>query len=161
MWVREFEGIKFSLDIRGYNKPIKTDEEYKDDWCKVYFYVKLDKILNYLKVPSEILLSSELDHLITKIEDLLNDRLDDVVDMSFAEPDISFTFRPKYDLRNDPNIIFLGSGSRIVDISATMHIMFWNNTYATSNCISIYVDREDLTSLLDYLYEVVNKDVVK
>ena len=151
MWLKlDLGDIDFRFRISKYEK---SKNDYLDNWCKVDLTLKSQEWLNYNIVYQEVLLPCEVEELCDKIDDLLNDRLDELETLTCIEPDFEFILEPKYDIRNNPDVVYIRPGSEvIVDVYMEFIVSFWDKKGAlTANRLIMMLDREDLEKLLCYL----------
>lgn len=111
----DLDGIIVQLQIRNYNPELK--EDYCTGWCKVDFSFSSESWLNYSQDNSEVFLSSEVSDLYSDLERLLHDELTDIKELGMVEPDFFFRLHPKFDIRNDPKVLYVAPGHEIRDIS--------------------------------------------
>ena len=148
MWLKlDIDGILFHFRISGYRK---STEEWDGEWSKEDLALQSKEWLNYQITNDELLLMCEVEELKAKIEALLTDAIESVETMECIEPDLTFIFHPKCDLRNDPKYTYVAPGHEIVDIDMELSIAFWNEGL-TSNRLIMTIERSDLEKLLCYL----------
>ena len=80
--------------------------------------------MNYQREECEMLLSVEVVELAEKLSALVNDKIEDVTEVTFIEPDFVFILHPKKDLRDDDNYIQIKKGYEIEDIFLEWRIYF-------------------------------------
>lgn len=154
MWLKlDIDGIIFHFRISGYRK---STEEWDGEWSREDLTLQSKSWLDYQISNDELLLMCEVEELHSKIEALLTDKMLSVETMECIEPDLTFVFQPKSDLRNDPRYTYVAPGQEIVDIGMDLIIAFWNEEL-TSNRLTIAFDRSDLENLLCYLELVIGK----
>ena len=142
------DGMVVWLTISDYVS--SNREHWDDEWCSVDYSFSFQNCIDYGKNGDAVLLSCEVDELRGKIDDLLNDRIQEKQNLTFIEPDFEFVFLPKTDLRNDPSYTYIAPGHEIVDILVEWRVYLWNGGL-TDNYFSTTLDREDLVALRDYL----------
>lgn len=150
----DLHGILLQLKIKGYVP--STHDDWISQWCDVDFSFSSGSWLDYHRENDEVLLSCEVETLAESIEELLNDQLEDVTEISCIEPDFHFMLHPKRDLREDPKYTYVCEGYEIADIYMEWTVTFWNEGL-TDNYLSVRLDREDMHVLLVYLKYVIGK----
>ena len=90
------------------------------------------------------------------LERLLNNELNEIKEYQPCEPDLTFILNPKYDIRNDPNTIYVKPGFEIRDIKLQLRVNLWDDGL-TDNYFSITLYREDIDNLYTYLCYVTKK----
>lgn len=147
MWLNlNLDGIRLFFKVGGYHK---STEKWEDEWCDVEFTVQSDSWLNYAQ-SGELLLACEIEEMASAFGDLMQDKIQDISDLEFVEPDIKFVLEPKKDLRDDPRITYVKPGHEILDISAQMQISFWNG-WLTANYLSLAMGRTEISMFATYL----------
>ncbi len=155
MWLKlNLDGIIFHLRIRGYKK---TSKQWDDEWSQDDFSVLSGEWLNYQVFNRELLLMVEIEQLQARVEDLLSDMVMDEEEMEFIEPDLKFTFSPKFNVSDDQNFVFATSGKEILDVFMELRIALWNEGCLTGNELLLVLNREEIESLLCYLHLVTGK----
>lgn len=153
MWIRfNLEEMIFELKIENY----EPNQTVNGSWTKVSFNFKFENIINYSTENNEILLCCEIDELRDKFFNLLNDKLTEKVYYSCLEPDFEFILRPKFDVRNNPNLIYVKPGNEIIDIDMELRVNLWNNGL-TCNYFSTSFYREEINNLYLYFSLISNK----
>lgn len=156
MWLKlDLGGIDFRFRIEKYKK--STRENWDVEWCDVDLMLKSQEWLNYNIVSDECLLSIEVEELCDKIDALLNDKLEEPEIITCIEPDLEFHLYPKYDIRNNPDVVYIKPGSNtIVDVCMKLIVSFWHkNRGLTANQLQLYFNRENLEKLHCYLKYVI------
>ena len=137
MWIKlNLDGIDFHFRISQYEK--STQERWDVQWCSVDLTLQCTNCLDY-KISSEILLSCEVEDIRDNINRLLHNEIQDISELDFIEPDLTFVLIPKKD-----------TGHEILNVAANMHIHLWDDGL-TENYISVCFDRDNLKRLLTYL----------
>lgn len=141
-------GITLRLSIDNY---VPTDESNWDyEWCLVELSL-VGRFINY-RIRSAILLSSEVDILELRLNELLADQIIEITTLEFIEPELKFKFFPKRDLRKDPGIICVKPGYEIEDIAMSLGVAFWDDDGAlTKNTLNLMFYREEIEYLSTYL----------
>ncbi len=155
MWLKlDLGGIDFRFRISKYQKSI---DDWEDKWCKVDLTLKAQEWLNYNIVYQEVLLPAEVEELCDKIEALLNDKLEEPETITCIEPDLEFHLYPKYDIRNNPDVVYFRPDSNtIVDVDMKLIVSFWDKEgVLTANQLQLYFNRENLEKLHCYLKYVI------
>lgn len=153
MWIKfDLEGMRFDLKIDGY----RPNQDLDGEWTNVSFSFKFHNIIDYKIYNAEILLSCEVDSIIDDIKDLLDDKLEKSEEYEPCEPDLTFIFNPKYDIRNNPNVTYVAPGCEIQDINIELRVNLWDGGL-TSNYFSMTLDRKDIEKLYTYLCYVTKK----
>lgn len=153
MWIKfKLQGMLFELKIDGY----KPHQDIDGEWTKESFLFKFQNIINYKKDNSELLLCCEIDDLIENLKDLLNDKVSEIKEYGCIEPDFEFTFKPKYDVRNDPNCLYVKSGMEVEDIELQLKINLWSGGL-TDNYFSTTFCRKEIEQLYFYLLLITNR----
>ena len=154
MWLNlDLQGILVNLQIHNYQKVPKDD---CGTWCKVDFSFVTKPWLSYGNENDEILLCSEVDEIITILEKLVADQLQEPTEFGCVEPDFSFRFYPKKDLRNDPKYTYVAPGHEIVDVSMEWEVTLWNDGY-TANRLVLTLKRQKIEQLLSYLQLIAGR----
>lgn len=123
------DSIVMSMRINDYNKHYKDD-----DWLKV-------------------------DSFIDALSNLLTDRIEKESYFELTEPDLAFILKPKFDVRENENILYVRESFEIIDISMTMEVHFRDNEgVLTANYMSLDFDRDDIEHLLHYLKLISGKE---
>lgn len=152
MWLKlDLDGIDFRFRIEKYKKSTKNN--WDEEWCDLDLTLKSQEWLNYNIVSDEILLAFEVEKLCDKIEALLSDKLNEPEIITCIEPDLEFHLYPKYDIRNNPDVIYVRPDSNtIVDVDMRLIVSFWHkNGGLTANQLILAFNREDLEKLYCYL----------
>ena len=153
MWVKfDLQGMKLKFKVEKYI----PNQTINGKWAEISFSFEFQDVIKYSTSKNEVLLSSEVDHIRDYMEKLLEDKLDKEVIYKCIEPDFEFTFRPKYDVRNDPNIIWVKPGNEIQDIELKLKVNLWNKGL-TCNYFSTSFDRGKIEVFYLYLSLISNK----
>lgn len=154
-WLRlDLDGIIVQLKIERYER--SNRDRWDEQWCKVSFSFCSDDWLHYAKDDDEVFLSCEIEELAENLQKLMRDEFAELVEMECIEPDFSFSFYPKKDLRNDPHYSYVREGFEIVDISMEWKVAFWHDGL-TANWLTVTLDRSDMEHLLNYLLLVMGE----
>jgi len=145
-------GMKVSLGIKDYK--VSNRETWDSDWCRCDFVFKFGDIIDYQRFDNEVLLSDEVVDLEEKLSLLLEDKIDEVTEVKFIEPDFIFMLHPKRDLREDPKYTYIREGYEIEDILVEWKIYFWNGGL-TDNHLTVTLSRKHIVELRDYLKSVI------
>lgn len=137
----DLEGMKFELQIENYNKDYNQD----DNFIKATYSFEFKDIIKYRKENDEVFLSSEINKLRDYLKDLLDDKMDDIIDYNCVEPDFEFIFNPR-DKEND------------IDIDMELRLYLYN-PMLTCNYISVLFNRDNTEKL--YLYLSLITDQIK
>ena len=148
-------GIEIKLQINGYNPTNK--ENWDSEWCDCEFCFSSGNWLNYHKENDAVLLSCEVEELEKALTELLDNKLSEVKEIRFIEPDFVFALYPQSDLRNDPKYVYVQPGYEIQDIYLEWKVFFWYG-YLTDNYLTITLFREEIASLRDYLTLVIKRN---
>ena len=151
--ILDAEGINISFEIKGYKKTKDRDDPV---WCKCSCSFVSNKWLNYSIENSEVLTCGEVEYLLENLQKLLNGQLKEDLEIEFIEPDFSFELITEKDLREDERYTYIAKGYEIADIEAYWCIHFWDEGALTGNYLKIWLGREDIIKLRDYLKEIVN-----
>lgn len=156
MWFeRDINGIKIKLRINNYKYTNKKD--WDSEWCQCDFLFYSGSWLNYHKENDEIFLCSEIDYLIMLLTELLNNKIFEPKEFSFIEPDFTFMLHPIENLKDNPKYIYVKPESKFVDIYLDWKIYFWDNGTLTDNHLTLTLDRDEITSLRDYLVSITTR----
>ena len=149
MWLKlDLDGIEVSMQIKNYIE--STREDWDSEWCKTDFSFVSEDWLNYHRENYEVFLAREIEEIASRLDDLLHDRMEKPTEYECIEPDFSFVFRPKKDLRTDPRYTYVRPGEEIVDIDADWKVSFWHDGL-TANFLSVTLGHKDIEHLLVYL----------
>lgn len=153
MWVKfDLQGMKFEFKVEKHIPNQTIDGK----WAEISFGFKFKNIIKYSTYKNEVLLSSEVDDIRDYMEKLLEDKLDKEVFYKCIEPDFEFIFSPKYDVRNDPDVIWVKSGNEIRDIEMKLKVNLWNDGL-TCNYFSTSFARDEIEIFYLYLSLIINK----
>lgn len=153
MWVKfNLEGMKLKFKVEKYTPTQTIDGE----WAEISFSFEFQNVIKYSNNKNEILLNSEVDDIRDYMKKLLDDKLDEEVIYKCIEPDFEFTFSPKYDIRNDPETIWVKPGNEIQDIEMKLKVNLWDEGL-TCNYFSTAFDRETIKVFYLYLSLITNK----
>ena len=158
MWLKlDLDGIDFRFRIEKYKKSTKNN--WDEEWCDLDLTLKSQEWLNYNIVSDEILLAFEVEKLCDKIEALLSDKLNGPEIITCIEPDLEFHLYPKYDIRNNPDVVYVRIDSNtIVDVCMKLIVSFWHkNGGLTANELILAFDREDIEKLYCYLKYIIGR----
>lgn len=147
----DIDGTKLEFEIRNY-KPNCSTDDYGDNWCNVSLKVK-NQYLDYYK-SGEILECVDVDELLNLFEMLLNDELEEPTTIGSVEPDIEFKLYPKFDVRENKNVLYVKKGHEICDISVDMEIHFFLDGVLCGQFYTIALDRNDIKQFCKYLKQV-------
>jgi len=151
----DLNGIVVRLRITGYKPCGHCD--LVGEWCKVDYSFTADPWLNYHCEAAEVFSSSDIQCLADLTDRLLNDKLTEETCFECDEPDFAFTLSPKFDVRNNPNALYVASGHEILDIGMRWDVSFWNEGCLTANHLSVYLERADIENLQNYLDLIMGK----
>lgn len=153
MWVKfDLQGMKLKFKVEKYIPNQTIDGE----WTEISFSFEFQDVIKYSTSKNEVLLCSEVDDIRNFMEKLLDDKLEEEVHYKCIEPDFEFTFSPKYDVRNDPDVIWVKSGNEIRDIEMKLKVNLWNEGL-TCNYFSTSFDKEKIKNFYLYLSLITNK----
>ena len=153
MWIKfDLEGMKFELNIDKYYPNQNLDGRWTEVTCNFEF----SNVIKYKISHDEILLCCEVDEIRNSLERLLNNELNEIKEYQPCEPDLTFILNPKYDIRNDPNTIYVKPGFEIRDIKLQLRVNLWDDGL-TDNYFSMTLYREDIDNLYTYLCYVTKK----
>ena len=149
MWLRlDLEGIDFHFRITHYHP--STRGNWDCEWCNVDLSLIAPHWLDYHIDNQEIMLCCEVESLKNKIEALLEDRLTQVEQISFIEPDLSFVLRPREDLRKNPEVSYVAPWHEWTEVDADLEVHVWNHAL-TENRIVTGFSVDELKVVLCYL----------
>ena len=126
------EYTQFILEIERTHKDAKN---WDDKWCAVTLRVK-NAYLDYHTFNNEILLESEIEHLIKSFNKLVKGELKEEEHIEFIEPDLEFTLFPE---------------SSLVD----MRINFFENGALSANYYNLCLDVTEIKKILTYMNSVI------
>lgn len=153
MWIKfNLDGMIFELEIKNY-MPVQA---MNDSWVDVSYCFNFKNAIQCFSNNNEILLNWEVDEIRNYTEKLLNDQLDKTVNLECIEPDLNFIFKPKYDLRNDPNHLCINPGYEIEDIKIEIRVNLWCGV-PTANYFSTTMYRDNIELFYLYLSLVTKK----
>jgi len=150
----DLNGIVVRLRITGYKPCGHCD--FAGEWCKVDYSFTAEPWLNYHREAVEVFSSSDIQCLADLIDKLLNDKLTEETCFDCDEPDFEFTLSPKFDARNNPNVLYVAPGHEILDIGMKWDVFFWNHGL-TANHLSVYLNRVEIENLKNYLNLVMGE----
>lgn len=140
MWIKlNSDGLKVELKIEKYIPNQTIDGE----WTSVSFNFEFQDIIKYTKNDSELILCSEVDDLISYMENLLENKLTQKEEYGCIEPDFLFVFNPKK--LNPP-----------IDASMELKINLWHGGL-TCNYFSTTFGIEEIEQLYLYFLLISNK----
>ena len=151
----DIDGIKIELQIRDYKSPKNDDDKY-DSWCELDYSFTSGEWLNFNKKNDSMLLSFEIDDLVEGLTQLLDNKITNICEISFLEPDFEFILYPVSDLRDNPDVIYVKPGHEMIDISLEWRVFFYHQG-VTANFLTVTLDRDEIKQFLDYLISVQNK----
>lgn len=145
-----FDDTNFIFEVSGYDT--EYDKEYSDDyWCEVSVIIK-NRNFRYKKIRSELLLYEEIDIIKSNLKALLNNEIKEVQELGFIEPDLFMMLYPKFDKRNDPNLLYVKEGCEIIDICLKIEINLTESRgFYTGQKYTLFFGREQIQKLYDYL----------
>ncbi len=150
----KLNGIDIRLKIWNYTP--KSDSDWTADWCKTDISFTAGPWLDYRLEEDEVFLSCELEELHEKLGLLLDGKLTEREELEMMEPDFTFIFYPRQDLREAPHVTHVRSGHDIIDISVDCSVTFWHNGL-TNNYLSVELNRDEIGYLRSYLELVMGK----
>lgn len=150
----DLDGIILQLKIKEYRPADGND--WDDKWCKVDFSFSSGDWLNYHKENDEVLLSCEVEEIAGLLRELLDNKLTEPREKSCIEPDFHFVLHPIYNLRDDPQYVYVRKGYELVDISLKWVVSFWNGGL-TDNYLSVTLNRNDIEILLTYFRYILGE----
>lgn len=150
----KLNGIDVRLKIWNYSP--KSDNDWTADWCKTNISFTAEPWLNYKLEEDEVFLSFELEELHEKLGLLLEGKMTEREELEMMEPDFTFIFYPRKDLREDPRVTHVRSGYEIIDISVDWTVTFWHKGL-TNNYLSAELNRDEIGYLRSYLEFVMGK----
>jgi hypothetical protein len=154
VWLKlDLDGIDFHFRIKNYRQ---STENWDDEWSKEDLTLQSSNWLDYHIDNDELLLMCEVEELRDDIKSLLFDENKKIYSLECIEPDLTFTFYPKIDLREESNYIYVQRGCEIVDVFMELKVAFWNDGL-TANRLLLNFDRSDLEKLLCYLELITGK----
>ena len=146
MWLElDACGIEIKLRIKGYIPSTKDD--WDNQWCPCDFLFLSRDWLNYHKNDDTVLLSCEVEALEESLTKLLANKLSEVKELSFIEPDFIFILHPQSNRISDPRY-------GIEDIYLEWKVFFWNEGL-TDNHLVVTLYRDDIKTMRDYLSQVI------
>lgn len=131
------DGMEIWLGVNGYTPSTRENWDYQ--WCDVDFSFKFENVINYRKDDDEVLLSCEIEEIVSVFTKLLNDEYTEKFRLGFIEPDFEFEILPKDD-----------KGDMLVE----WHVNLWHEGL-TGNYFSVCLDRNDISTMRDYLKCIV------
>lgn len=157
MWIKfNLDGMDFNLKIENY----EPNQTFDGKWVQVSFDFEFKDIIKYKKEKTEILLCAEIDEIRKYLYDLLNDKFIYKEHYECIEPDFEFFFYPKYDIKNNKNLIFIKSSSTsVVDIGFELKVNLWNECLSCNN-FSTFWERNDIEKLYLYLSLITKKILI-
>lgn len=153
MWIKlDLDGMRVEFEIDNY----KANQNLDGNWTNFSYNYSFRDIIKYNFQNAEILLSCEIDELRDVLEKLLNDELTDIKKINFIEPDLEFELHPKFDIRNDSNLMCVKSEKEKVDIYMELKVNLWDGGL-TSNYFSTTFSRNEIEYLFVYLSLITKK----
>ncbi len=146
-------GIAISFEIKRPDMSTFYDE---DEWCLVSFKLTSGKMLRYECEDAYVLRFSEIRELHEALTKLLMNEYKEETVINFEVPDFEFYLFPVFDLKKDPNFLYVTEEGRFTKINLYWRIYFWNGAVSTSNYLSVNLDKEQIIELRDYLRTILN-----
>lgn len=146
-------GIAISLEIKRQNNNMCYDD---DEWCLVSFKLTSGKMLRYECEDAYVLRFSEIRELHGALTKLLMNEYKEETVVNFEVPDFEFYLFPVFDLKKNPNFLYVNEEGRFTKINLDWRIYFWNGAVSTSNYLSVNLDKEQIIELRDYLRTILN-----
>lgn len=143
----ELDGITLVFKIKGYEKVLPEDYDYY--WTTTDFSLK-SKFINIKVFDQELLLSRELDELVSNIRMLIEQNEVKHEEFVCTEPDFRFRFYPREEFNLDPSYSYVRKGYESKDFHMRWEIFFWHEGL-TDNYLSLYLKREEVEALYTYL----------
>ena len=141
--------------INGLANELYSEDKY-DCWCLVDLHIK-NHFFCFDKTDDELLTLGEVIYLRDRLNNLLYDKMDEICLIEFFEPDLSFEFHPKLDLRTVKNLWVL-DGRVIQDAYANLIInITCGGPTHNGESYRFPLFRENLESMKDYLDRVIAK----
>jgi hypothetical protein len=127
------------------------DERIGECWCLVSLRITT-RYFHYSKVNDEMLGFCEVSYLRDKLDELLEDKIQQPKTVGFTEPDIALKLYPKFDLRASPDIAHAKEGRAIQGIYAELIINLADSILGyNGQSYTIPLDRAELVSLKEYI----------
>ena len=144
------DGTKIYFGIENYRKGENNDE----DWTNIMLKVN-NQYFNYYN-NSELMTSAEVERLLKKLEELLQDELKEDENIGFYEPDLEFHLYPKLSLWNTGKYTYIKEGHEIRDIyvELSMNLKDPNGVYTGQKYVLIF-DRAEIEVIVKYINEIV------
>lgn len=148
----DISGVNVKLQIKGYVKP--TQENWCDNWplCSYRFS---SNMFDFHCNDEAVLLAAEVNQLCSSLTDLLENKVSDIYELDFVEPNFAFRYFPKKDLRTDPRFVYVAPGHEIEDIYLEWKIFLWDTGCPTEHYVAVILYREEIQALRDYLLSVM------
>lgn len=152
----KIDGTYFKFLISNYTNKSNNDENWTDDYIMVY-----NNCFKYRK-NAELLTSSEVENLLYKLDLLLNEKIYEMEEIEFLEPDIKFALYPKINLWDTGKYEYIKNGHEIQDIFMELTINLTDDDGAyTGQKYVIPFSRDGIDFFVDYLREIIAEDVKK
>lgn len=154
----DIEGLILEWSIDGYtpvDKRIKRDEY----WCNCGLSVKnKDGSLSYFQEESWILMSSEIDELVSSFEKYLSGELTKPERLRFVESDLSFLFVPSSDRETVYRWGYYNGGIFPSSDFVEMRISLWDTEtkQLTASSINLRMNRSETKELQSFLRSVIS-----
>ena len=147
----------FELTDLVFEPRYEDDDDYMMACCNVEVRIK-NRNIDYYR-NAEMLAMCDLLYLRDKLYDLLNDKIEKEEMISFMEPDLDFHLYPKFDKRNDPNIIVFNEEYAIRDIYVDFIVNLTDEDGVyTGERIIIWFDRDLIVLIHDYLNKLLSQE---
>lgn len=144
------DGTNFIFGISNYTNEMLEDE----NWAEVRLEIH-NRYFNYAKCE-ELLTCVEIKNLLDKMEMLLSDKIKEITELVFYEPDLEFYFYPKLNLWKTGKYTYIKKGHEIQDVYLELKVHLTNNegVYVEQK-YSIIFSREEIEKLVSYLKNII------
>ena len=157
IYEKEIDGMHISLQIDGYQPPMKGD--YGRYCCEYKYSLRFGDVLNYQIKHEALFLSEEIDELVELLTNLLDGDIEKPYQWHMVEPDFVFQLFPE-----EPVKAFgYQNGSReLITIMKDIHVEWQVHLYydgittngMSCNFITINMLRDDIIRFRDFLNTV-------
>lgn len=147
------DGTYFKFAISNYTNKKNNDENWTNNYIMVYnHYFKYKK-------NAELLTSAEVENLLYELQLLIDDKINEIEEVEFLEPDIKFVLYPKINLWDTGKYEYIKEGYEVQDVFIEVNINLTDDDGVyTGQKYVIPFSRDGITYFVDYLHEIIEGD---